>query len=134
MPQRLLFTVRGNHLLTTLVLLVGIFLVIAIESPRTCTIIFLAATSFESLTFCLVYGLRTAWWREPAARAVFWAVLAYAGVSTVVLIGGYLRLDPYGWFDNLREMAYLGLVVAGLNLCLTLTRVLGRSMWSNHPR
>jgi len=131
MLAKLFLTPRGTLVINTFATIIGILLVIAIDAPRTGTIVFLAATSFESVTFCLVYGLRSAWWREPAARAVFWAVLAYAGVSTVVLFGGYLQLDPYGWFDDLRELAYLGLVIAGLNLCLALTRVLGPAMWSS---
>ena len=129
MLGKLFLTPKGTFVLNGLAALVGIYLVIAIDSPRTGTIVFLAVTSFESSTFCIVYGLRSAWWKEPAARAVFWAILAYAGLSSLLLLG-FLRPYRYAWFDDLRELLYLGLAIAGLNLCLTLTRVLGRRMWT----
>lgn len=130
MLGKLLRSPRGIVAINSVAAVIGVCLVIAIDSPRTGTIVFLAVTSFESSTFCLVYGLRSAWWREPAARAVFWAVLAYAGLSSLLLLG-FLRPYRYSWFDDLRELLYLGLAIAGLNLCLTLTRVLGRGMWSS---
>lgn len=132
MPSRLFFTPKGNRILNSLLAAVGFVLVITIHSPRTGTVVFLAVTAFESSTFSLVYGLRTAWWKVPAARAIFWVVLAYAALSTELLLG-FLFPYRFWWFAGLRELLYLGLAVAGLNLCLTLTRVLGRDgMWPHH--
>lgn len=125
MPGRLLFTPKGNLLLNTTLAVVGLVLAITIDSPRTGTVIFLAVTAFESTTFSIVFGLRTAWWRVPAARAIFWVILAYAALSSLLLLG-FLRPYQFWWFGELRQLLYLGLAVAGLNLCLTLTRVLGR--------
>jgi hypothetical protein len=41
------------------------------------------------------------------------------------LITMYLWETRYWWTYELRELLYLGLALAGLNLVLTLTRVLG---------
>lgn len=133
MLGKLFKTPRGTVIINSVAAVIGICLVTLIQSPRTGTIVFLAVTSFESSTFSLVYGLRSAWWREPAARAIFWVVLAYAGLSTVLLVG-FLFPYRFDWFDDVRELLYLGLAIAGLNLCLTLTRVLGRGMWSDVGR
>lgn len=122
---------RSTYVVNILATLVGVYLVIAIDSPRTGTIIFLAVTAVESGVFSLIYGLRSAWWRTAAARAIFWVVFAYFALSSLLLVG-FLRPYRYAWFDDLRELLYLGLAVAGLNLVLTLARVLGqdeRSRW-----
>lgn len=118
-----LTTPRGILITNTVAALVGLGLAWAIDSPRTGTIIFLAVTAVESGVFSLVYGLRSSWHREPAARAVFWAVLAYFGVAAHLLTL-YLWSARFWWTASLRELLYLGLGVAGLNLVLTLGRVL----------
>lgn len=131
MLGNLLLNRRTALVANTFAALLGVFLVIQIDSPRTGTIVFLAVTAVESGVFSLVYGLRSAWWRADAARAIFWTVLAYFALSSLLLVG-FLRPYRYAWFDDLRELLYLGLAVAGLNLVLTLARVLGqddRSRW-----
>jgi hypothetical protein len=129
MLGKLFLTRRGTLVINSLAAVVGIILVIGIDAPRDGTIIFLAVTAFESGTFSLIYGLRSAWWREPAARAIFWVVLAYFALASLLLLG-FLRPYRYSWFDDLRELLYLGLSIAGLNLVLVLTRVLGRGIFS----
>lgn len=129
MPSRLFTTPRGTLILNTLATLVGIYLVIAIDSPRTGTTLFLAVTCAESGIFSLVYGLRSAWWREAAARAIFWVVLAYFLLSGQ-LLHMYLSTHRWWWSDDLREILYMGFAIAGLNLVLTLTRVLGRGVYT----
>lgn len=129
MLGKLFLTPRGTSAINAAAMVVGIYLVIAIDAPRTGTIVFLAVTSIESGIFSLIYGLRSAWWREAAARAIFWVVFAYFGLSTELLIG-FLYPYRFSWFDDVRELLYLGLAVAGLNLVLTLTRVLGRGVFS----
>lgn len=128
MLGKLITTRRGNMVINTVAALVGIGLVIGIDSPRAGTIVFLFVTALESGIFSLIYGLRSDWRQEPAARAVFWAVLAYFAI-TAHLITLYLWPKRFWWTDDLRELLYLGLVVAGLNLVLTLVRVLGRSIY-----
>jgi len=110
MLGKLVFTSKGNLIADTAAVVVGLLLVIAV-------------TALESGLFSLMYGVRSTWRQAPAARAVFWAVLAYFVLATVLLIGFFFpwRFD---WFDDVRELAYLGLSVAGLNLVLTLVRVL----------
>lgn len=122
MLGKLFTSPRGTRLLNTLAVLGGIALVIAVDSPRAGTIVFLAVTAFESGLFCLIYGLRSQWHREPAARAVFWAVLAYFGVAAHLLTM-YVWSVRFWWTAPLRELLYLGLAVAGLNLVLTVVRV-----------
>jgi hypothetical protein len=123
MLGKLFTTPRGNLVLNTAFSVVGILLVIIINAPRTGTIVFLAVTAAESGLFSLVYGLRSSWRREPAARAVFWAVFAYFGLASVLIIG-FLFPWRFDEFDDVRELTYLGLAVAGFNLLLTLTRIL----------
>lgn len=124
-----LFTTRtGNHVANTVAALVGIVLVILVDSPRTGTIVFLSITALESGAFSLIYGLRSDWRKEPAARAVFWAVLAYFAVAAHLLTM-YLWPRRFWWTDDLRELLYLGLAVAGLNLVLTVIRLLGRRVY-----
>lgn len=129
MLGKLFLTPKGTMVINTVAAIIGIVLVIGIDAPRDGTIVFLAVTAAESGTFCLIYGLRSAWWREPAARAIFWVVLAYWALSSLLLLG-FLRPYRYSWFDDLRELLYLGLSIAGLNLVLVLTRVLGRGIFS----
>lgn len=112
--------VRINSVAT----LVGILVAIAIDTPRTGTIVFLAVTALESGAFTLLYGLRSDWRQAPAARAVFWAVFAYFAVAAQ-LITMYLWTNRFWWTDDLRELLYLGLALAGLNLVLVLGRELG---------
>lgn len=124
-----LFTTRtGNHVANTVAALVGIVLVILVDSPRTGTIVFLSITALESGAFSLIYGLRSDWRKEPAARAVFWAVLAYFAVAAHLLTM-YVWPRRFWWTDDLRELLYLGLAVAGLNLVLTVIRLLGRRVY-----
>jgi hypothetical protein len=124
-----LFTTRtGNRAANTVAALVGIILVITVDSTRTGTIVFLAVTALESGAFSLIYGLRSDWRKEPAARAVFWAVLAYFGVAAHLLTM-YIWPRRFWWTDDLRELLYLGLAVAGLNLVLTVVRLLGRRVY-----
>ena len=125
MLGKLFTTYTGHKIILTTATVVGIILVIAINAPRTGTVVFLAVTAAESWTFSIVYGLRSTWRKEPAARAVFWAVLAYAALASELLIG-FLFPYRFSWFDDVRELLYLGLAIAGLNLVLTLARVLGR--------
>lgn len=123
MLGKLFTSPRGTVVLNTAALVVGIVLVISVHSPRIGTIVFLAVTAVESGLFVLIYGLRSMWWREPAARAVFWIVLAYCGLA-VHLVTLYAWSARWWWTDDLRELLYLGLAVAGLNLVLTVVRVL----------
>ena len=125
MLGKLITTRRGNLIINSLAALVGFTLVIAIDASRTGTTIFLAVTALESGVFSLIYGLRSDWRGEPAARAVFWTVLAYFALATHLLTL-YIWPARFWWTDDLRELLYLGLAVAGLNLVLTLPRVLGR--------
>lgn len=98
------------------------------DSPRTGTIVFLSVTALESGAFSLIYGLRSDWRKEPAARAVFWSVLAYFAVAAHLLTM-YVSPRRFWWTDDLRELLYLGLAVAGLNLVLTVIRLLGRRVY-----
>jgi hypothetical protein len=123
MLGKLFTSPRGTVALNTAALVVGIILVIAVESPRIGTIVFLAVTALESGLFVLIYGLRSQWHREPAARAVFWAVTAYFTIAAHLLTM-YIWSVRWWWTDDLRELLYLGLAVAGLNLVLTVVRVL----------
>lgn len=127
--RKLLLTPRGTRVLNAAMAIAGLITIAVIDKPRTGTIIFLAVTSLESGLFSLVYGLRSAWWKLPAARAIFWIVLAYFALSTELLIG-FLRPYRYWWFDDVRELLYLTLSIAGLNLVLVLGRVLGRGIIS----
>lgn len=123
MLGRLFNTQRGQRAICSAVALVGIALVILVSDTRIGIIVFVTVTAAESGLFCLVYGLRATWREVDAARAVFWAVLAYFGVSAH-LVTLYVWSRRFWWSDDLRELLFLGLVVAGLNLVLTLRRVL----------
>lgn len=123
MLGKLFTTPRGTLALNTLTILIGIGLVIAVDDPFTGTKIFLAVTALESAVFSLMYGLCSQWRRQPAARAVFWAVLAYCAVSTHFLIVN-VWTALYWQTENMRELMYLAMAVALLNLVLTLVRVL----------
>lgn len=125
MLGRLFNTRRPTMAINTCAALFGIVLVIVVDAPRTGTIVFLSVTTLESGLFSLVYGLRSDWRQEPAARAVFWTVFAYFGVAAH-LWTLYLWPQRWWWSDDLRELLYLGLAVAGLNLVLTLGRELRR--------
>ncbi len=126
---RLVLSPRGTRTVNVIAALVGIYAAIEIDNARTGTMVFLAVTAVESGVFSLIYGLRSAWWREPAARAIFWVVFAYFALSSLLFLG-FLRPYRYPWWDDLRQLLYLGLAIAGLNLVLTLMRVLGRGMWT----
>lgn len=128
MLGKLFTTPLGNRILTGTAALVGLLLVILVDHPRTGTIVFLAVTAVESGVFSLIYGLRSDWRAAPAARAVFWAVLAYFGVAAHLLTM-YIWPVRFWWTDDLRQMLYLGLALAYLNLVLVLTRVLGRRVY-----
>lgn len=123
MRGNLLTTHSGTMAINTAAGLVGILAATAIDTCCSGTTFFLCVTAAESGVFVVVYGFHSSWRREPAARAVFWAVLAYCGVSTH-LATLYIWPRVYWWSDDLREALYLGLAIAGLNLVLTLIRVL----------
>lgn len=124
MIRRLLGTQRGTLALNTAAAIIGTLLAILVDSPRTGTVVFLAVTTLESGTFTILYGLRSDWRKVPAARAVFWVVAAYFSVAGHLLTL-YLFDARWWWTDDLREVLYLGLAVAGLNLVLTLNREIG---------
>lgn len=128
MPSRLFTTPRGTIVLNTLAALIGILLVIIIDSPRTGTILFLVVIMLETTVFSLIYGLRSNWRREPAARAVFYFVLSIAAL-TLHAVTLYSSTRRFWWSDDLRELLYMGMAVAGLNLLLTLGRLLGRGVF-----
>jgi hypothetical protein len=132
MLRKLFGTPRGTVTLNVAVAAVGVLLAILIDSPRVGTIVFLAVTAVESGVFSLIYGFRSSWREVPAARAVFWVVLAYFGVAAHLLTL-YLWETRWWWSDDLREVLYLGLAVAGLNLVLTLNREVGPP-WLRAPR
>ena len=113
--------------------LIGILVVITIDTPRTGTVVFLVVTALESGAFTLVYGLRSDWRRAPAARAVFWAVFAYFAVAAQ-LITMYLWTHRFWWTDDVRELLSLGLALAGLNLVLVLGRELGPRAFQRQRR
>lgn len=113
----------GIKILNGLAAVAGAFIVLLIENPRVGTIIFLGITAVESGIFTAVYGLQSSWRQVPAARAVFWVVMAYCGLATHLLTM-YLFSERWWWTDDLREILYLGLAVSGLNLVLTLRHVL----------
>jgi hypothetical protein len=131
MPSRLFTTPRGTVALNTFATLVGIFLVIAIQSPRTGTLLFLFVIMAETTVFSVIYGLRSNWRREPAARAVFYFILSISAL-TVHAATLYASTRRFWWSDDLRELLYMAMAIAGLNLVLTLGRVLGRGVWSRH--
>jgi hypothetical protein len=124
MLDKLIGTKVGNQTALGVAALTGIILVIFVDNTRAGVITFLAITTAESGLFSLIYGLRSTWRKADAARAVFWAVLAYFGVAAHALTL-YLWPKRWWWSDDLREMLYLGLSLAGLNLVLTMMRVLG---------
>lgn len=128
MLGKLITTRRGNLFVNAALTAVGVILVIVVSDTRFGIILFLAATTLESGLFTLVYGLRADWRQVDAARAVFWAVFAYFGVALHALT---LYINPmrFWWTDDLRELLYMGLTVAGSNLLLTLVRVLGPRVW-----
>jgi hypothetical protein len=123
MLGKLRHTRKGHLLICWAVAFIGIVLVITVDNTRAGTLVFVSVTALESGLFCLIYGLRATWREVPAARAVFWAVLAYFGV-TAHLVTLYAWSTRFWWTDDLRELLFLGLVVAGLNLVLTLGRVM----------
>lgn len=118
---------RGRRLLNITALVVGIAAMLLIEDSRTGLIVFLASTCVESGLFCLVYGLRSDWRSAAAARAVFWAVLGYFFVSAQALSIYLVGRQP--WTDDVRELLYLGLMIAGLNLVATMVDLLGPRIW-----
>jgi hypothetical protein len=124
MVRKLFSTDSGTRIIVGIAAVIGLVATLSIRDGRTGTIVFLIITAIESGVFSLVYGLRSDWRQAPAARAVFWTVLAYFAVSAQ-LITMYLWETRYWWTYELRELLYLGLALAGLNLVLTLTRVLG---------
>lgn len=120
-------TQRGNHWLLALFALAGLVLAGArARDPGAGTWVFLIVTAAESGAFVLIYGLRSSWRSEAAARAVFWLVASYFTVSAGTLA---LRLWPReSWaITGIRELGYLALAVAFLNLLLTLIRVIRSS-------
>jgi FtsH-binding integral membrane protein len=131
MIGRIFGTRTGNRVIMWCAAVVGLILSLTINEPRTGTMVFVAVTAVESGVFSAIYGLRSDWRQDPASRAVFWAVFAYFLIAAhlVTLYGWTTR---YWWTDDLRELLYLGLVLAGLNLVLTLVRVLGRRVYRNH--
>lgn len=133
MLGKLFSTAHGNRIIITAAGIAGLLAVTLIDSARTGTIVFLTVTTIESGVFSLVYGLRSDWRRAPAGRAVFWAVLAYFGVAAQ-LVTLYIWPQRFWWTDDLRELLYLGLALAGLNLVLVLTRLLGQRVYRREYR
>lgn len=125
MIGRLITSRRAIFAANCLVAVIGLVLIVLVNEPRTGTIVFLTVTTLESGVFSAGVLLRSTWWRVEAARAVFWTVLAYFGVAAH-LWTLYVWPTRWWWSDDLRELLYLGLAVAGLNLVLTLRRVLGQ--------
>ncbi|AKJ71681.1 hypothetical protein SPI1_20 [Skermania phage SPI1] len=120
-------TQRGNHWVLALFALAGLTLAVAgTRDPGAGTWRLLIVTAVESGAFVLIYGLRSSWRSEAAARAVFWLVASYFAVSAGTLA---LRLWPReSWaITGIREIGYLGLSVAFLNLLLTLIRAIRSS-------
>lgn len=130
MPRRLLTTPRGTVVLNTIATMIGILLVIVIDSPRAGIVLFLTVIMVETTAFSLIYGLRSNWRREPAARAVFYFILSISAL-TLHAITLYASMKRFWWSDELRELLYMAMAVAGLNLVLTLIRVLGRRVYSD---
>lgn len=129
---RLFKTRRGHDAILTAAALCGLVMILTVDSPRTGTIVFLAVTAVESGVFSLVYGLRSDWRTQAAARAVFWAVFAYFWVATQLLTM-YIWPQRFWWTYDLRELLYLAFALAGLNLVLTMMRLLGRRVYAK-PR
>lgn len=129
---RLFTTHRGHDVIIAASALCGLILILLVDNPRTGTIVFLAVTAVESGVFALVYGLRSDWRRADAARAVFWAVFTYFWVAAQLLTM-YIWPQRFWWTYDLRELLYLAFALAGLNLVLTMVRLLGRRVYAK-PR
>ena len=128
MLVRLLTSYRAHRWIITAASVIGLVLVVAINNGHAGVVTFLSITAAESGVFVIIYGLRSDWRRVPAARAVFYAVFGYCTVATSQLSHAVWNYGGW-WWDNLRELTYLFLAVAGLNLVLVLTRTLGSRVW-----
>lgn len=129
MPERLLTSPRIHRWMLTISTVVGLIMVVTIHDGRVGTITFLSITAAESGLFVLIYGIRSNWRHIPAARAIFWAVLGYCGVSASELAHLFWAYDGWWWTHTTRELLYLFLCIAGLNLVLVLNRTLGPPSW-----
>lgn len=129
MPERLLISPRLHRWILIIASLIGAVLIITIRDGRAATITFLSITAAESGIFILIFGFRASWRGVPAARAVFWAVLGYCGVSTSELAHLFWSYSGWWWTHTTRELIYLCLCIAGLNLVFVLNRILGPPDW-----
>lgn len=120
---KLITTRGGNRIAAGVFTIFGIVAALLIDDQRTGTFLFLFVTALESWTFTVIFGWASAWRQSDPTRALFWIVFAYAALATHQLTTGWLGWR-YWWTDDLRQLLYLGLALTGLNLTLTMLRVL----------
>lgn len=117
-----IFTRRVNAALLLAMTVVGLALVVLVRDPWTGTLIFLDVTAVQGWIFTAFYGLASTWRTTAAGRALFWIILTYTLIATQVVIAHVFRIDAE-WFEDVRQVLYLALSVSGLNLLLTMVRL-----------
>jgi len=116
------FTRRNNAGALAIFALIGLTAAVLVDDARTGTYIFLGVTAAQAWCFTLFYGLASTWRATAAARALFWIVLAYALLSTHLLVTVTTGFRP-PWNQGVRQVLYFGLALAAMNLILTTLRL-----------
>lgn len=120
-PRRVISR-RANQVVLSVMTVVGLILVWAIHDARLGTYLFLAFTAIQGWLFTGIYGTKSTWRATAASRALFWIIFTYTLVATQILVTGLLHYKPE-WMDDVRQLLYMGLTLAGLNLLLTMVRL-----------
>ncbi len=122
MFARIVLTKRGNQIAVATAAAIVVALVVLIDNTRTGVMTMVALSAVESGLFVIVALFLSDWRKSDAMRAVVWAVFAYhvLAAHTFTL---YKFPQRYWWSDDLRELIFGGLVVAGVNLTLTIVRL-----------
>lgn len=116
------FTRRNNAVALATFALIGLVTAVLINDSKTGTYVFLAVTAVQAWTFTLFFGLVSTWRVTAAARALFWIILAYALLSSHLLVTILADYRP-AWNQGMRQLLYLGLALAAMNLILTTLRL-----------
>lgn len=97
--------------------LTGIVIIVLMSNPWNATAIGVVSSCIISGGFTFVYGLKSAWRRNPVATAFLYIIGAYFLLSFHISIS-YLYTPNYPLRDDIRQFLFVILNTAGVNLVL----------------
>jgi hypothetical protein len=105
--------------------IVGALLILLVDSnyDRAIGNTILGGVALTTWVFVILYTTRSPWRATAAGRSVLYDQLCLGSLSAYLLIANFLPRQKYPIINDIRSILFLGILLALLNMILTLFRV-----------